>query len=90
MKTLTSTIAIVCTIFSMRGFSQDSLSNGNGLNIPFKKYGFSFGNSHTFNGIRFNFADKDVDRINGINLTLWKNKHRRIQAANATLVSPNL
>lgn len=50
---------------------QDTLSNGNALNIPFRKYGISIGNSYEFTGIRFNFAERDVRRINGMNLTLW-------------------
>ena len=44
------------------------------LNIPFKKYGLSFGNSSEFNGIRINLADKDIKRINGLNVTFWARK----------------
>jgi hypothetical protein len=42
------------------------------LDIPVKGYGISFGNSKKFAGLRFNFRDRHVDRIDGINLTLWK------------------
>jgi hypothetical protein len=54
-------------------FAQDSLSAGNGkaLNLPFRKYGLSIGNSRNFNGVRINFRDKDVQHINGLNLTGW-------------------
>jgi len=45
---------------------------GQSLDIPVKGYGISFGNSKKFTGLRFNFRDKWVDRIDGINLTLWK------------------
>jgi len=44
------------------------------VNIPLKKYGISFGNSSEFTGIRINLADKDIKRINGLNVTLWARK----------------
>jgi len=44
------------------------------VNIPLKKYGISFGNSSEFNGIRLNLADKDIKRINGLNVTFWARK----------------
>jgi len=55
--------------------AQDTLSNGNALNIPTKKYGISIGNSYEFNGIRINFADNNVKRINGLNITFWVNNY---------------
>jgi len=45
---------------------------GQSLDIPVKGYGISFGNSKKFAGLRFNFRDKRVDRIDGMNITLWK------------------
>ena len=42
------------------------------LDIPVKGYGISFGNSKKFTGLRFNFRDKRVDRIDGLNVSLWK------------------
>ena len=45
---------------------------GQSLDIPVKGYGISFGNSKKFTGLRFNFRDKRVDRIDGMNITLWK------------------
>lgn len=41
------------------------------LNFPTKTSGISIGNSKVFNGLRLNFRDRNVDRINGINLTVW-------------------
>lgn len=41
------------------------------LNIPAKTWGVSFGNSKTFDGLRFNFRDSAVVRVRGVNLTLW-------------------
>jgi hypothetical protein len=51
--------------------AQDTSSNGKALNIPFRKYGVSIGNSYEFTGIRLNLADKNVKRINGLNVTFW-------------------
>jgi hypothetical protein len=51
--------------------AQDTLFKGKALNFPARKYGISIGNSVVFNGFRFNFADQNVKKINGINLTLW-------------------
>ncbi len=42
-----------------------------GLNIPAKNWGLSFGNSTRFDGIRFNLIDKDIEKINGINFNVW-------------------
>jgi len=43
-----------------------------GLTIPDKEWGICFGNSPIFSGLRFNFMDKNIKKINGINFTLWK------------------
>jgi|WetSurMetagenome_2_1015567.scaffolds.fasta_scaffold00339_14 hypothetical protein len=53
---------------------KNTFKNGRALNFPFRKYGISIGNSHEFNGIRVNFADKNVKRINGLNITLWPDR----------------
>jgi hypothetical protein len=44
---------------------------GQGLNIPSDHVGISFGNSTTFSGLRFNFIDRKIERINGVNFTVW-------------------
>lgn len=44
---------------------------GQSLDIPVKGFGLSFGNSKNFTGLRFNFRDKDVERITGVNVTFW-------------------
>ncbi|MFO7979829.1 MAG: hypothetical protein R6V00_03220 [Candidatus Aminicenantes bacterium] len=48
--------------------------NAQSLDIPSKKWGISFGNSKEFTGLRFNIQDDGVQKINGINFTLWKPK----------------
>lgn len=66
---------VVCIVILLMRISylsaQDTLSNGKALNFPFKKYGISIGNSYEFTGIRINFADENVKRINGLNITFW-------------------
>jgi hypothetical protein len=61
--------------------AQDALANGKALNIPFKKYGISVGNSYEFTGIRVNFADKNVKRINGLNVTFWLKKFQNYSSS---------
>ncbi|MGB2988807.1 MAG: hypothetical protein WBC98_02515, partial [Candidatus Zixiibacteriota bacterium] len=48
-----------------------SSSFASSLDIPSRGKGISFGNSKKFDGLRFNLVDKDVEKINGINLTFW-------------------
>ena len=83
---------VLCIVIFFIGRSylsaQDSLSNGKALNFPFKKYGISIGNSYKFTGIRINFADKNVKRINGLNVTFWaKGKKRGQKDPNTAVVN---
>jgi hypothetical protein len=41
------------------------------LNLGVHNVGVSFGNSREWTGIRFNFQDQDVERVSGLNVTLW-------------------
>jgi len=52
------------------------------LDIPSSKGGISFGNSKYFNGLRFNFRDSEVDKINGLNVTLWTAKNNNQAVVN--------
>jgi hypothetical protein len=52
------------------------------LNIPTQKAGLSIGNSKEFNGLRLNFRDKNVEQINGVNLTLWKSNQNKDAVVN--------
>lgn len=67
-------VVLTISILLMEGLclsAQDSISNCKAINFPFRKYGISIGNSCEFTGIRINFADKNVKRINGLNVTFW-------------------
>lgn len=77
------TVVLYVVIFLISIFNlcaRDTLSTGKALNIPCKKYGLSFGNSYEFNGIRINFADNNVKKINGINVTFWLSKYNNRDA----------
>ena len=41
------------------------------LDIPSGSWGLSLGNSANFTGVRINFRDNEVERIRGLNITLW-------------------
>jgi len=57
-------IFIVFFLLVSSGFPQS-------LDIPSKSFGISIGNSKDFTGLRFNYRDHHVNKINGINITLW-------------------
>jgi len=42
------------------------------LDLAINGFGVSFGNSTRFTGLRFNLVDRDVEEIDGTNLTFWK------------------
>ena len=65
-------LLLLYLLFLLFFFVQVDFLLGQSLDIPVKGYGISFGNSKEFAGLRFNFRDKRVDRIDGINVTLWK------------------
>lgn len=50
----------------------NSNSTAQSLDIPSSKWGLSIGNSKNFTGLRFNFRDHNVEKIVGINVTLWR------------------
>lgn len=49
-----------------------------GLTIPSKNWGICFGNSTHFSGLRFNFIDRNIQTINGVNVTLWKPPEKQV------------
>jgi hypothetical protein len=61
-----------------------------GVGIPSKKAGIGFGNSPRFSGIRFNFRDKNIEKVNGINVTVWQPKSEEDQTGNVNGISLGL
>jgi hypothetical protein len=47
------------------------VAEAQGVGVPSSRWGVGFGNSPEFTGLRFNFRDERVRRVDGINLTLW-------------------
>ncbi len=60
---------LLIILATLSGIAQDPDNNGNALNFPFRKYGISIGNSHEFSGLRINLINKNVEKINGLNIT---------------------
>lgn len=66
-KIFRATVALI--LFSVFG---TALARAQSWDIPNHRWGLSFGNSRRFTGLRFNFRDSQVERITGINFTLWQ------------------
>lgn len=47
-------------------------ASAQGVGVPSSRWGIGFGNSPEFSGLRFNFRDRRVKRVTGVNLTLWQ------------------
>ncbi len=76
-------LAIAFTLLFNNAWSQ-------GFGVPTKKGGIGFGNLSKFTGIRFNFKDKNVERINGINTTIWQTKDDEQQTGTVNGISIGL
>ncbi len=49
-------------------------AGSDGTGIPAKKWFLGIGNSPIFTGIRFNFIDRDIEKVNGLSFTMWQPK----------------
>ena len=67
MQPVRLVVIVLFTSIAFHSFSQ-------GLGIPSKKAGLGFGNLPHFTGVRFNFKDHDLEKVNGINVTAWMHK----------------
>jgi len=77
-------ISLLALLFLFTGaFSQ-------GVGIPSKHAGLGFGNLSKFTGIRFNFKDKNVEKITGINTTLWQPKNDDVATGTVNGISLGL
>ncbi len=61
-----------------------------GFGIPAKTGGIGFGNLPTFSGVRFNFIDRNVEKLSGINVTIWQPKNESEQTGTMTGLSLGL
>ena len=71
------------TFFSTSSYSQ-------GFGIPSKRGGIGFCNLPRFSGIRFNYADRNVERISGVKVTVWQTKNEDEQTGTEGGVSLSL
>lgn len=51
------------------------------VDFPSSRWGISFGNSTNFTGLRFNFRDRGVEHIRGVNVTLWQPREKTNEEA---------
>lgn len=65
-------------------------SHAQGVGIPSKKGGIGFGNLPVFTGLRFNYRDKNVEKINGINVSIWQPKDEDDQTGTVNGISIGL
>ncbi len=79
-KILTIGLLLILLMAEFCLSAQDSFSNGKAMNFPTSKYGISIGNSYEFTGIRINFADENVRKINGLNITFWLKRNKNQNA----------
>src|SRR5258706_11638853 len=77
-------------VFSILLAFTSVLSYSQGVGIPSKKGGIGFGNLPTFTGIRFNFVDKKVEKITGINVSMWQTKKEGDQTGTVNGISIGL
>jgi hypothetical protein len=55
--------------------AQDSTASPRGqwhIGITYHDYGVTIGNAARTNGLRINFQDAELERVNGVNVTIWK------------------
>ena len=70
---LLATLAILlCAPIPPALAQDDGSGGGSSLDLGISGVGISFGNSPRWTGLRFNWSDRELNRIDGLNVTLWK------------------
>ncbi|MGH9261272.1 MAG: hypothetical protein ACRD08_15505, partial [Acidimicrobiales bacterium] len=68
---------ILALLVPLAAFAQDTAAAPPGhraLNLTIAGTGISIGNSARVNGMRLNFRDYGLERVNGVNVTIWQPK----------------
>lgn len=65
----------------------ENRASSGSLDLPAHDYGLSIGNSANFSGLRINFRDKNVECINGLNLTIWRSDQNKTAVVNGLSLS---
>ena len=80
MKKILILFIAIFLLGESNSYAQDTLFNGKALSFPTAYYGISIGNSYEFTGVRINFADENVKKINGLNITFWLKRSKNQNA----------
>ena len=88
MKNLILVFTIICIVLAANetSFSQNS------FDLTINDFGLYVGNAPRARGLRINWSDSNLDRISGINLTLWKPKKNPggiVQGISVGLLTPS-
>jgi len=78
---------VACLLFV---FLLAAEASSQGFGIPSRRGGIGFGNLPRFTGIRFNFIDRNVEQLYGINVTVWNAKDEAEQTGNMQGISIGL
>lgn len=74
-KTNMKKLLIIALVFPICAFAGDPKKDRKtDPAFPTKKWFIGFGNSPIFTGLRFNFKDRDVEKVNGMSFTMWQPK----------------
>jgi hypothetical protein len=65
-------LIVILLVFPIIAFSE---GKGDGTGFPAKKWFIGFGNSPIFTGLRFNFKDSNVEKVNGMSFSMWQPKN---------------
>ncbi|MBN2009427.1 hypothetical protein JW960_08795 [candidate division KSB1 bacterium] len=91
MKTKTTIILGITLLWTYSIIYAQSTEHHKSFNLAVKDIGFSFGNSDRFTGVRFNFSDYNIKRIDGLNITLGTpgyNAEGKIRGISLGLIRP--
>src|SRR5690606_25820315 len=76
MRRIAVCALILAHVLPNAAAAQDTLlvvnPSGRSLDLGIAGYGLSLGNSPVWTGLRVNLTDRDVRRVDGINITLWR------------------
>ena len=71
-KSGASIVALTCALLSpLQAQDASTTREGWGLDLTVGGTGLAIGNVPKVNGLRFNFRDRYLDEVNGLNFTLW-------------------
>ena len=62
-------------VFGMVGLAPFAPAWAQSLDLTLRDYGIAIGDSRVTHGIRLNFADRHLERVDGLNLTLWRGRN---------------